>query len=87
MAPRPHRGVRREGPTLVTGGVKHGFTGAMYRSVDVDRVEVEMPDGRRGLFDSEGRWIEGELYEADPELCVWVGGHRVETSHRLSPQD
>lgn len=71
----------------MSGGVKHGFTGAVYRDVGPGRVEVEMPDGRRGLFDNEGRWIEGELYEADPELCVWVGGTRMQTSHRLSRQD
>lgn len=71
----------------MSGGIKHGFTGATYRQVEIDRVEVEMPDGRRGLFDGQGRWIEGELYEADPELCVWVGGSRAAESHRLSAQD
>ena len=70
----------------MSGGIKHGFTGAMYRQVEVNRVEVVMPDGRRGIFDAVGRWIEGELYEADPELCLWVGGARIRHSHRLSPQ-
>jgi hypothetical protein len=34
-------------------------------------------DDKQGLFHSDGRWIEGELREADPQLCGWVAGDRV----------
>ncbi len=69
------------------GGIRHGFTGAMYRRVADDRIEVTMPDGRTGLFDGIGRWIEGEVYDVDPQMCVWLAADRIPTSHRLSPQD
>ena len=40
-----------------------------------DYVRVE--DGERtGLFQKDGRWIEGELREADPQFCGWVAGDR-----------
>ncbi len=68
------------------GGVKHGFSGAMYSRIGDDRVQVVMPDGRVGIFDGVGRWIEGELYDVDPEMCVWLSADRIETSHRLSKQ-
>jgi len=46
-----------------------------------------MPGGSTGLFDAAGRWIEGEVFEADPEMCVWVSAERIASSHRLSPQE
>jgi hypothetical protein len=70
----------------LAGGVKHGFTGAMYVNVGPDRVRVTMPDGRFGVFDGMGRWIEGEVYDVDPQLCVWMSSNRIRSSHRLSPQ-
>lgn len=69
------------------GGIKHGFSGAMYCYAGPDRVRVVMPDGSVGLFDSIGRWVEGEVYEADPEMCVWIGADRIASSHRLSKQE
>ncbi len=72
--------------TSIEGGIKHGFTGAMYCPHGEREVRVVMPDGRVGLFDNKGRWIEGELYEADAEMCVWVGADRIAASHRLSNQ-
>jgi hypothetical protein len=69
------------------GGIIHGFTGAVYSRDGDDRIKVAMPDGRTGLFDGIGRWIEGELYDVDPQMCVWVGANRIRVSHRLSKQD
>jgi hypothetical protein len=62
-------------------GIHHPFTGALYERDD-DRVRVTR-DGATGLFTSDGRWISGDLREADPQLCGWVGGRRV-TSQRIS---
>ena len=36
-----------------------------------------------GLFEPDGRWISGELEEADPQLCGWVAGP-IFGNHRLS---
>ena len=68
-------------------GVRHGFSGAIYSNAGPNRVKVTMPDGTSGLFNGNGRWIEGDVFEADPEMCVWVGAERIKTSHRLSPQE
>ena len=69
------------------GGIKHGFSGAMYSHVGDNRVKVVMPDGRVGIFDGIGQWVEGELYDVDPQMCVWASADRIEASHRLSKQD
>jgi len=57
--------------------LRHPLSGAVYE-LDVDgNVEVTK-DGRRGVFDAEGRWLSGEIRGVDPELCRWVGlGPRV----------
>ena len=74
-------------PETTRGGIKHGFTGAIYSRDGDDRVKVVMPDGRTGIFDGVGQWIEGELYDVDPQMCVWVSADRIGVSHRLSKQD
>ena len=70
----------------MSGGIRHGFSGALYVRAGDDRVKVTMPDGTTGLFDGAGRWIEGHIFEADPEMCVWVSAERIKASYRLSPQ-
>jgi hypothetical protein len=45
------------------GGIRHGFSGAMYSKIGDDRVQVVMPSGAVGIFDGIGRWI--ELYNHD----------------------
>jgi hypothetical protein len=69
------------------GGIRHGFSGAVYTSVGPNRVRVTRPDGAAGLFDGIGRWIEGEVYDVDPEMCVWMSINRAKVSHRLSSQE
>jgi hypothetical protein len=71
----------------IQGGIRHGFTGAMYASAGENRVRVVMPNGTEGIFDGIGRWVEGDLYDVDPEMCVWVSAERIKASHRLSTQD
>jgi hypothetical protein len=39
---------------------------------------------RWGRFEPNGRYIEGTLFEADPELCVWVSAPRPSSHHRIS---
>lgn len=68
------------------GGITHGFSGAIYTRHADDRVKVEMPDGSTGIFDGIGRWIEGEVYDVDPQMCVWVSANRIAASHRISKQ-
>jgi hypothetical protein len=65
-------------------GLKHPFTGAVYEQDGEGNILVTHK-GRSGLFRRDGSWISGELREADPQLCNWVGGpiygnHRVTKS-------
>ena len=70
----------------LTGGIRHPFSRGLYTNEGADRVRVTLPDGTFGIFDGIGRWIEGDVFEADPELCVWMSINRAEVSHRLSVQ-
>ena len=51
---------------------------------------VRATDGGRqldtwwGRFTPSGRYVEGTLFEADPELCVWVAAPRPSSHHRIS---
>ena len=51
--------------------VRHPFSGAIY-ALQTDGT-VQVPgDGGKGIFRPDGRWVSGELREADPQMCVWV---------------
>ena len=63
-------------------GIKHPFSGALYEP-EAGAVRVTLGD-RDGLFTAEGRWISGELREADPQLCGWAAGARLKSA-RLRP--
>ena len=63
-------------------GVRHPFTNALYEPAGDGTVKVTLA-GRTGQFTNEGRWLGGELREADPHLCGWVAGRRM-TSHRVT---
>jgi hypothetical protein len=60
----------------MSGGLRHPFGGALYVCTPDGKVRVDDGD-KQGLFHPDGRWIEGELREADPHFCGWVAGDRV----------
>jgi hypothetical protein len=62
-------------------GMRHPFTKALYEQDGDGKVRVTL-DGKYGLFRPDGSWIEGEIFEADPQLCGWVGGPKV-VHHRI----
>ena len=66
-------------------GTVHPFTRARYRKTAEGNVLVTDGD-LDGLFARDGRWLEGSLYECDPQMCVWVSGPKL-VSHRLRPMD
>ena len=70
----------------LSGGIRHGFSRALYTVDGPNRVRVTRPDGAEGLFDGIGRWVEGEVYDVDPEMCLWMSINRATLSHRLSSQ-
>lgn len=63
-------------------GMRHPFTKALYEQDGNGNVRVSK-DGKYGLFTPDGRWLEGEIFEADPQLCGWVGGPKV-AHHRIA---
>lgn len=65
-------------------GLYHPFTRALYEQDGTGNVRVSL-EGRWGRFRPDGRWIEGEIFEADPQLCGWVAGPRM-TSQRAPKQ-
>ncbi len=54
--------------------IQHALSRAVYEWAedDIGPVLVTDKSGRQGRFDRDGRWIMGEVYSADPELCRWV---------------
>jgi hypothetical protein len=69
-----------------TASLRHPVTGAVYTDAS-GNVRVESA-GRVGLFRKDGSWIEGELREADPMMCIWIAGHNYDGdvpfgNHRL----
>ena len=66
-------------------GQIHPFTKALYEKDGHGHVLVTLGD-RSGLFRADGSWIEGEIFEADPQFCNWIAGPKVK-HHRLQITD
>ena len=62
-------------------GMRHPFTKALYEQDGNGNVRVTH-NGRVGLFTPRGEWLDGDVFEADPQLCGWVGGPKV-AHHRI----
>jgi hypothetical protein len=66
------------------GGIRHPLNPkALYTPDDEGTVRVTMGQ-RWGRFRRDGSYLEGSLFEADPELCVWVSAPRPSGHHRIS---
>jgi hypothetical protein len=63
-------------------GLRHPFTRALYEQDGNGNVMVITADGRVGIFSPVGVHIAGEVFEADPQLCGWIGGPKV-AHHRI----
>ncbi len=59
--------------------MRHPITGATYERVADGRCRVVESDGRTGLFTDAGRWISGDLREADLHFVNWVAGPQLES--------
>lgn len=64
-------------------GLLHPYSGALYEQDGKGNILVTRGD-KSGLFKGDGRWISGELRQADPQLCNWVAGPMF-GNHRLTP--
>jgi hypothetical protein len=66
------------------GGIRHPLNPkALYTADEDDTVLVTMGQ-RWGRFRKDGSWVEGPIFEADPELCLWVAAPRPKSHHRIS---
>lgn len=63
-------------------GLRHPFSRAVYEQDGGGNVKVTTTDGKVGRFTSGGVWIDGEVFEADPQLCGWIAGPKV-AHHRI----
>lgn len=50
----------------------HPISRAEYVRRQDGKVIVRGKDGVEGVFDHDGRWVEGERRSADPGLCRWI---------------
>ena len=66
------------------GAIRHPLIPTSYYVGAGDGTVRVTMGTRRGRFRSNGAWIEGPLFEADPELCVWVSAPRPASHHRIS---
>ncbi len=62
-------------------GIIHPFSKVLYEQDGEGHIRVSF-EGKWGLFNDNGSYIEGEIRECDPQLCGWVGGPQV-ANHRV----
>jgi hypothetical protein len=55
---------------------RHALSGALYEVGADGNVYVEK-EGHRGVFTPTGRYLSGDLYSADPHMCLWLAGPQV----------
>jgi hypothetical protein len=56
--------------------MRHPLSGSTY-GVDPDGLVRVEKNGSFGRFLSNGRWVEGTIRAADPQLCLWIGGPQL----------
>jgi non-ribosomal peptide synthetase component E (peptide arylation enzyme) len=63
--------------------IRHPLSGALYDLQTDGTVRIEK-DGKSGTFRADGSYVSGDIYSADPQMCVWVGGR--ELGSRVRPR-
>lgn len=66
------------------GSIRHPLNPNAYYADNGDGTVHVTMGTRWGRFTPNGRYLEGTLFEADPELCVWVSAPRPSSHHRIS---
>ena len=56
--------------------LKHPISGAIYSLQGDGRVKVEL-NGSTGYFTADGRWLEGDIKQADPHMALWLAGPQL----------
>jgi len=58
--------------------LRHPLNGWLYEDAGDGHVRVTTPKGASGLFTAKGKYLEGELKDANQHLCILVGGRKVQ---------
>ena len=61
--------------------IRHPLSGAIYDLTERGTIQV-LNCGLAGEFTNEGVWLSGVLKQADPQLCVWIGGQQTTNRHQ-----
>lgn len=54
--------------------IRHALANTEYHAESANSVRVVDKDNRWGRFDRYGAWLEGEIRQCDPQLCIWLTG-------------
>jgi hypothetical protein len=57
--------------------IRHPLSGGTYDLMADGTIRVVTRDGLTGVFDTTGTWLSGEVKQADPHLCLWIGGKEL----------
>ena len=57
-------------------------TRQVFEEVGGGLVRVTAADGKSGLFHVDGRWIEGDVRDANVHMLTWTGGPRMDDPFR-----
>ncbi len=60
--------------------LRHPLNGWVYEHLGDGVVQVSTPKGLSGKFTTNAEWLEGELKDANPHLCLWAGGCQLPAS-------
>jgi len=61
--------------------IRHPLSGVVY-DLAADGTVVLEKDGKTGRFTTRGQYLEGEIKQADPQLCGWIGGVQLPSRHQ-----
>jgi hypothetical protein len=67
--------------------VQHPLNGWVYEALEDGTVQVTTPKGVTGNFTEDAGWLSGELTDANPHLCLWVGGKQLPEQATAAMQD
>ena len=56
--------------------MKHPNSGAIYTLRDDGNVDVEN-NGVKGVFRNDGRYLCGDIRQADPHFILWLAGPQL----------
>ena len=61
----------------------HPFDPDTLYELDADG-NIKITNGNRvGIFTTRGQYISGDIKQADPQLCVWVGNNPGDAAQQM----